>query len=468
MNTVANNFFQKYEIIFLFLYGIVFFSMGLAILVRSRNYSRLTLAKSLPWLAGFGIINGFFEWGYIFIPLLTRTLGQQIYTILMIIHQVLLAGAFTCLFQFGIELLKPNRMEWKWIRLIPMIIFVLWLIGPFTLGFSLIADVDEWANYADVCSRYFLCIPGSVLSTIGLIYQQRKQIKPMKLPKIDNMIRTAAGALAAHTILSGIVVPTSNFFPASVINYTTFTIAMGAPPYIYRISLGLILLFSTMWALDVFSIETDALIQKMEEAQVISTERERMARDLHDGALQQVYASGLLAQSLKKHIPVEQHQEANQLIGAINQAIEQLREFLPQHKMEPKSADLVSALMPRIEEARRYARIETKWEVNKLPSFSIEQTSHLSALLNEAISNAIRHSKSERIEVSVKCVDNQLVMSIRDFGLGISPSAEQGYGLKNMRDRARLLGAELSIETTPAKGTVVSLSMPLEGDSNED
>ena len=467
MNAVAGNFFERYEIIFLFLYGIVFFSMGLAILVRSRNYSRLILAKSLPWMAGFGIVNGFFEWGYIFIPLLTRTLGEEIYTILMIIHQVLLAGAFTFLYQFGVELLKPYRDDWKWIRLVPMIGFILWLIGPFTIGFSLIADVDEWARYADMCSRYFLCVPGSILSTIGLIHQQKMQIKPMKLPLIDNMLRTVAGALAAHTILSGLVVPHIPILPASVINIESFTMVMGAPPYIYRIIIGLILLLAMMRALDIFSIETDAIIHKMEESQVIANERERMARDLHDGALQQVYASGLLAQSLKKHLPVEQHKEVNQVTEAINQAIDQLREFLPQQKLEPKSADLISALMPRIEEARRYARIETKWEVSKIPSFSIEQTSHLSALLNEAISNAIRHSKSDRIEVSVRCVDKQLIMAIRDFGLGISPAAEQGYGLKNMRERARLLGADLCIETTPTKGTVVSLTMPLEGESDD-
>lgn len=467
LDTVASNFLEKYEIIFWFLYGIVFFTMGLAILVRSRNYSRLILAKSLPWMAGFGIVNGFFEWGYIFIPLLTRTLGVHIYTILIIVHQVLLAVAFTCLFQFGVELLKPYCDELKWIRLVPMVFFIVWLIGPFTLGFSLISEVDEWTKITDACSRYFLCVPGSILSTIGLIHQQRLQIKPMKLRHIDNMIRTAAGALAAHTILSGLVVPEIKVFPATILNIETFTMVMGAPPYIYRISIGLILLFSIMWALDIFSIETDAIIHKMEEVQVIANERERMARDLHDGALQQVYASGLLAQSLKKHLPVEHHTEVNRVIAAINQAIDQLREFLPQQKLTPKSADLISAIMPRIEEARRYARIETKWEISKIPSFSIEQTSHLSALLNEAISNAIRHSKSERIEVLVKSTEDELTMAIRDFGLGISPTAEQGYGLKNMRERARLLHADLSIETTAAKGTVVSLTLPLEGESDD-
>ena len=151
------------------------------------------------------------------------------YTILIIVHQVLLAVAFTCLIQFGVELLKPYCDELKWIRLVPMVFFIVWLIGPFTLGFSLISEVDEWAKITDACSRYFLCVPGSILSTIGLIHQQRLQIKPMKLRHIDNMIRTAAGALAAHTILSGLVVPEIKVFPATILNIETFTMVMGAP-----------------------------------------------------------------------------------------------------------------------------------------------------------------------------------------------------------------------------------------------
>ena len=102
---------------------------------------------------------------------------------------------------------------------------------------------------------------------------------------------------------------------------------MIAPPFIFRSFAGILLLYSIVRALEVFDFETDYLIQNMEEAQVIANEKERMARDLHDGALQEVYASGLLAQSLKRHISPNLQQEADRLIDTIHQAISQLREY---------------------------------------------------------------------------------------------------------------------------------------------
>ena len=52
--------------IIFFVYGQVFFVMGIAIVLQSRRYSRLDLARSLPWLAAFGIMHGFNEWGDLF------------------------------------------------------------------------------------------------------------------------------------------------------------------------------------------------------------------------------------------------------------------------------------------------------------------------------------------------------------------------------------------------------------------
>ena len=145
-----------------------------------------------------------------------------------------------------------------------------------------------------------LCVPGSILSGIGLIHQARVQIKPLKVPLIGSMLKIAAGALFAYGFFAGIVVPKSFIFPASIINVDWFTTTFFFPPPIFRSFTGLILLISIIQALDVFTIETERMIRRMEQEQVIAVERERIARDIHDGALQQVYASGLMAQSLSK------------------------------------------------------------------------------------------------------------------------------------------------------------------------
>jgi hypothetical protein len=73
-----------------FIYGLAFFSLGLAIAMQSRRHSRLELARSLKWLAAFGITHGFYEWGDIFIPMQAAYLSAQWMAILEVLHSALL------------------------------------------------------------------------------------------------------------------------------------------------------------------------------------------------------------------------------------------------------------------------------------------------------------------------------------------------------------------------------------------
>ena len=65
-------------IILYFVYGQVFFIMGLVTGLQWRHQSQLELARALPWLAAFGITHGLTEWGYIFIPLQALYLASQL------------------------------------------------------------------------------------------------------------------------------------------------------------------------------------------------------------------------------------------------------------------------------------------------------------------------------------------------------------------------------------------------------
>lgn len=460
--------FTENRILVYFVYGLVFFILGIAILLQTRNYSRLRLARSLPWLGWFGILHGLYEWGEIFIPIQVSMMGEHYFSIYDFIQHILLAVSFAALFQFGIELLRPSSRAWRWIRLIPMIVLITWAVGPFILGYIFTPNVQDWHGFANALTRYMLCIPGSILSGIGLIRQAKSQIEPMKVARIGRMLYIAAGALFAYGFFAGLITPEANIFPASILNANWLLRTFYAPPPVFRSLCGLVLLIAIVRALEVFNIETYRMIRAMEEAQVIAIERERIARDIHDGALQQVYASGLLAQSLQKRLEGKAAAETSQLVLTINQAIEQLRAFLPQLKPDPKSIDLVGALSPVIEEAKRNVVVKTEWKTRELPALTSDQTSHLTAFVSEALSNVIRHSKSDVVELRFNCDYHHLIIEIEDQGEGISPQAEPGYGLKNMRDRARLLGGVLSINAPTGKGTLVRLDIPMEAKGGKD
>src|SRR5512145_2947427 len=108
MITIAE-FFELNRSIIYFVYGLVFFILGFAIILQARQSSRLELARSLRWLAAFGIAHGFFEWGDLFIPLQAAYLEETTIRLLYDLHLVLLAGSFVCLLEFGLAVLYPLR-----------------------------------------------------------------------------------------------------------------------------------------------------------------------------------------------------------------------------------------------------------------------------------------------------------------------------------------------------------------------
>jgi len=445
-----------------FIYGQVFFILGLAIAMRSRQYSRLKLARSLPWLAGFGFLHGLNEWGDLFIPIQSKFLNIQAITILETIQLILLAISFTFLFQFGIELFLPLPEKWGWVRFLPMFVFFVWLFGLLWSGLTFKYDLGQWQDYANATARYGICFPGGLVAAYGLLKQDHIQIEPLGLPKISRTIKIAAGALIAYSFLAGIVVPRLPIFPASLVNVDVFTYFFIGPPPVFRSIAGAILTFAMIRAMDVFDIETERMITHMEETQIVAIERERIARDLHDGALQQVYAAGLLAQSLRQHVKGNLVESVESVIISINEAIDQLRAFLPQLQPEVKYIELISALKPVIEEARLTTSIQTSCETPISLYLSPEQINHLVAFTREAISNAIRHAQTPRIELQILCKEKKFSLIIRDFGRGLVLGTQTGYGMRNMRDRARLLEAEMRIDSTPGKGTTITLDLPTE------
>ena len=462
MTTIIREWFAVNRPLVLFTYGQVFFILGLAIALQTRRYSRLNLAHSLPWLAGFGFVHGLNEWGDLFIPIQSQFLGSPVIAVLGTIQHIMLAVSFALLLQFGVELLRPFPDKWRWLRLVPAGLFMVWLIGPFWIGLGLTQDIALWHRGVNVAARYGLCLPAGIVSAYGLLRQARTQIDPLGLPRIARMLTIAAWSLVAYGVLGGLIVPALPFFPANLINEASFEQLFIAPHPVFRSLAGLVLVIAIIRALEVFDIETDRRIRQMEAAEVISLERERISRDLHDGVLQQVYAAGLLAQTIGRKARGAQAEGMKRLVLTINQAIEQLRAFLPQLRSEAGPVELVPALEQVIDEARRTLPIETQWHTAAPPRLSPEQTSHLVAFTREALSNAIRHARTPRIEVALESVEGHLRLSLRDFGRGMSPTAEAGYGLRNMRDRARLLGAQLNLDSHTGQGTLVTLNLPVE------
>lgn len=99
-------------------------------------------------------------------------------------------------------------------------------------------------------------------------------------------------------------------------------------------------------------------------------------------------------------------------------------------------------------------------QFNRLPSI-LENC--LYRIAQEALTNACKHSRSKEVTVTLAQKGQEIRLKVRDWGIGFDPeSVEKGhFGLEGIRQRVRLLGGRLTIESTPGSGTVVEVVVPI-------
>jgi len=459
-------FFALNREIILFVYGLGFFILGFAIILQAQRSSRLELARSLRWLAAFGITHALHEWGDLFIPIQAQYLQPVIVKLLLVLQLLLLAVSFACLFEFGISVLRPFNGA-GWMRGVPAFILAGWGFLVFFILLPTIPDLGTWDRSANALARYFIGFPAGFLAAYGLRVHAIRRIKPLDVPVIFRTLRVAGISLGIYAILGGLIPPPVNFFPGNILNTSTFAQTVGIPPIIFRTLISLVIAGSVIRSLEIFDLETQRKIEELEQQQIINTEHERLARELHDGAIQKVYTAGLLVESAARLTPAETELAARleRSVIVLNDAIVDLRQNLAElHHSDIPSSDtsFIQSLRHLAEDPHYNTLVNISMDLN-LPddkSLSPIRTSHAIALLNEALANLVRHAHARNVRIQAHDLGEKLQVTIKDDGIGLSPDAQSGYGLRNMRDRSRLLNGDLHFSEPSTKGTTVTLEIP--------
>jgi signal transduction histidine kinase len=444
--------------IVLFVYGLTFFVMGFAVFLQSRRHSRLRLARDLYWLAAFGILHGIHEWGEMFIPIQASYTPRVFIHLLQTLQVVLLALSFVCLLMFGAVTLERR---YPWLKKGVVMITVIWGAG-FWVAFHLLPTIESWHLLTNVWARYLLGLPGSLLSAYGLRYQAQTDIAPLKIGHIYQTLRFAGGALLAYAFFGGIVVPPADFFPASVLNYALFADTLGIPIQVFRSLTGLLLAVTIIRALEIFEIELDHLIEQMEVERIQVAERERIGQEIHDGAMQGVYSASLILESLETLVTADSEvsqrlQRAKNVLIAVNT---DLRSYMGSLRAESQPDPLISSLQVLIANPRFQGLLDIDLEYDGEPDLKPMQVHHILAIVQESLSNTLRHARARSVKITVQQSNGLMTLWIEDNGRGFLPQAiEAGYGLRSMRDRARLIGGQLEIDSTPGKGAKVGLTL---------
>jgi two-component system sensor histidine kinase UhpB len=208
--------------------------------------------------------------------------------------------------------------------------------------------------------------------------------------------------------------------------------------------------------------ETAAALDQKTRQSTILEERQRMARDVHDGIGGQL--ASLIAQVRLRRVSMDQVEEA--LVGGLSE----LRLLVDSLDLVGETlADALASFLVRVRQQTAAAGVRLEWSQTDDLAAEImdpQWTLNLYRLMQEAITNALRHSGGDRISVSIQSIDGgALSVRIEDNGTAFDPLAVQvGRGLANMAHRAKELRGAFSIgpgET--GLGTVVCVNVPAPG-----
>ena len=194
-------------------------------------------------------------------------------------------------------------------------------------------------------------------------------------------------------------------------------------------------------------------------------ERLRIAQELHDQVGQTLTAVLLQLSRIHARVPTEMQPDVDEVLEAARASIEDVRRIAIE--LRPEALDdlgLPSALEVLADGfSRRSGLRVTRRIQNNLPPISPETELVIYRVAQEALTNVARHAGTDQAELTLNIHDSALVLVVSDSGRGMPDDRAEGAGIRGMRERATLIGAELGIEaSTSAGGTRVRLVVVVE------
>ena len=193
-------------------------------------------------------------------------------------------------------------------------------------------------------------------------------------------------------------------------------------------------------------------------------ERKRVAREIHDGIGQMLIATKYKMASIEEFIPEQYHYKLHTLEGMIEQTLDEVRSV--SKNLGPRSVatmGLETSLRQMCDQIKRMTAIDLSFryigsgfEVNN------KIVNALYRIAQEATNNIIKHAMATVASIQVFQGRNFIELKVEDNGKGITENDSNGMGMKNMEERARLLGGRFQIHSELGIGTNIIVNIPLE------
>lgn len=208
--------------------------------------------------------------------------------------------------------------------------------------------------------------------------------------------------------------------------------------------------------------EKERGLQAMISAQ--EEERSKIARELHDGVVQQIGSVILKSRNLFKNKEFKEDKAAKEVLESLENSNQDLRNI--SHQMMPralKELGILPALQDLLDGSLGYTEIKSSLESfnleDRLPE-KIEVTIY--RITQELINNIIKHSKATQVSVQLFKNENNIILIVEDNGVGFSSkTSKKGIGLLNISSRLDMVKGNVNFEPSPDSGTLVTINIPL-------
>jgi signal transduction histidine kinase len=471
-----------------FIYGLAFFSMGLLVAVEGGRASDVRLRRALPPLAGFGLVHAAHEWLEMYM-LMGHPLSVTEVSIMWGIELATLAFSFISLAAFGSFLLADNEITRRLFLLIPIGLQAVWVFGLYHFRGMYTGQV-LW-DVADTWTRYTLAMPSSVLTAIGLVVQQRA-FRRSGLIRFGQDALWAAITFGWYGLFGQFFTKDTPLFPSNFINQQAFFDLFGFPIQMFRAVTAVAAALFVIRFLRAFQVEAERKIADLKAAQLEESqqreimrgelfrrvvaaqesERQRIARDLHDETGQSLTAIGMGLRGLSGKLSARNKEAFGTL-----------------HKLETLTADSLKELQRLISDLRPShlddlgLSAALRWYANRVQEHSplnvrvdiigeerdLDEAMKITIfrIIQESLNNIIKHAHATHVNIYLRFEEKNVRINVRDNGIGFdldgakhTHSSRPTLGLAGMEERAALLGGTVCVQSRPGYGTEVEALIP--------
>ena len=200
----------------------------------------------------------------------------------------------------------------------------------------------------------------------------------------------------------------------------------------------------------------------------IAVERGRLARELHDSVSQQLFAISMMSSAINASVSAD-NEILKEQIGKLEQmsiqAQSEMRALLLHLRpIQLEGKKLTVGIDELLTELSAKQNLVVEWRLDDV-SFEMGIEDHLFRILQEAISNTLRHAKANKLEINLRLSDQLATLKILDDGIGFDMAQRTvgSYGLGTMQERVDEIGGKLKIISQLGVGTQIEIRIPVDG-----